>query len=64
MKYEDDGPKSLRTTNSAKWIFLIYIPVSIHELFHISDVIRLWDSLFADEKRFDFLIQVACAMLM
>ena len=28
----------------------------------IPDVIRVWDSLFADEKRFDFLIYVCCAM--
>ena len=28
------------------------------------DVLRIWDSLFADEKRFRFLICVACAMLM
>lgn len=28
------------------------------------DVIRIWDSLFADEKRFAFLIHVCCAMLM
>ncbi|KAM7426267.1 hypothetical protein ABFA07_022427 [Porites harrisoni] len=30
--------------------------------FFISDVIRVWDSLFADEKRFEFLIYVCCAM--
>ena len=28
------------------------------------DVIRIWDSLFADEKRFAFLIHLCCAMLM
>lgn len=32
--------------------------------FFISDVIRVWDSLFADEKRFEFLIYVCCAMHM
>lgn len=30
----------------------------------VTDVIRVWDSLFADEKRFDFLIYVCCAMHM
>ena len=27
------------------------------------DILRLWDSLFADEERFKFLIYVATAML-
>ncbi|CAK7290199.1 TBC1 domain family member 13 [Vulpes lagopus] len=32
--------------------------------FLLPDVIRIWDSLFADDNRFDFLLLVCCAMLM
>lgn len=32
--------------------------------FVLPDVIRIWDSLFADSNRFDFLLLVCCAMLM
>ncbi|XDB55656.1 PREDICTED: TBC1 domain family member 13 isoform X2 [Capra hircus] len=31
--------------------------------FVLPDVIRIWDSLFADSSRFDFLLLVCCAML-
>ncbi|XP_070310069.1 TBC1 domain family member 13 isoform X2 [Odocoileus virginianus] len=31
--------------------------------FVLPDVIRIWDSLFADSNRFDFLLLVCCAML-
>ena len=31
--------------------------------FILPDVIRLWDSLFSDPDRFDFLLHVCCAML-
>ncbi|XP_048200183.1 TBC1 domain family member 13 isoform X2 [Perognathus longimembris pacificus] len=31
--------------------------------FLLPDVIRIWDSLFADDSRFDFLLLVCCAML-
>ncbi|XP_044782362.1 TBC1 domain family member 13 isoform X2 [Bubalus bubalis] len=31
--------------------------------FLLPDVIRIWDSLFADSNRFDFLLLVCCAML-
>ena len=31
---------------------------------HIPEVIRIWDSLFADENRFDFLIFLCAAMIM
>jgi len=41
-----------------RWITLL-----LSQEFNLPDVIRLWDSLFADPDRFDFLIQVCCAML-
>ena len=30
----------------------------------LPDTIRLWDSLFADDRRFEFLGYVCCAILM
>ncbi|XP_064616309.1 TBC1 domain family member 13-like [Liolophura sinensis] len=41
-----------------RWITLL-----LSQEFQLPDVLRVWDSLFADEKRFDFLIFVCCAML-
>ena len=38
--------------------------VNVSEIFPFSEVIRIWDSLFADEKRFDFLIFLCAAMIM
>ena len=32
--------------------------------FTLPDVIRIWDSLFADENRFNFLTDVCCAMML
>jgi len=32
--------------------------------FPLPDVLRIWDSLLADQKRFDFLIDLCCAMIM
>lgn len=31
--------------------------------FALPEVLRLWDSLFADPDRFDFLLDVCCAMI-
>ncbi|KAK2182842.1 hypothetical protein NP493_334g03025 [Ridgeia piscesae] len=42
-----------------RWIMLL-----LSQEFPLPDVIRLWDSLLADENRFDFLIDVCCAMLL
>eukprot|EP00794_Sanderia_malayensis_P015915 gene15915-17515_t len=42
-----------------RWITLL-----LSQEFNLPDVIRLWDSLFSDSNRFDFLIHVCCAMLM
>ncbi|KAJ7334365.1 hypothetical protein OS493_014676 [Desmophyllum pertusum] len=42
---------------SFRWLTLL-----LSQEFALPDVIRVWDSLFADEKRFDFLIYVCCAM--
>ncbi|KAM8934445.1 TBC1 domain family member 13 isoform 1-T1 [Pelodytes ibericus] len=41
-----------------RWLTLL-----LSQEFVLPDVIRIWDSLFADEKRFDFLMKVSCAML-
>jgi hypothetical protein len=41
-----------------RWLTLL-----LSQEFFLPDVIRLWDSLFADEHRFDFLIHICCAML-
>ncbi|XP_018096531.1 TBC1 domain family member 13 isoform X3 [Xenopus laevis] len=41
-----------------RWLTLL-----LSQEFVLPDVIRIWDSLFADEKRFDFLLMVSCAML-
>ncbi|CAH3024842.1 unnamed protein product, partial [Porites evermanni] len=42
---------------SFRWLTLL-----LSQEFALPDVIRVWDSLFADEKRFEFLIYVCCAM--
>ncbi|KAK9886778.1 hypothetical protein WA026_018431 [Henosepilachna vigintioctopunctata] len=43
---------------SFRWITLL-----LSQEFPLPDVLRIWDSLFSDEKRFDFLINVCCAMI-
>ncbi|GFO09533.1 TBC1 domain family member 13-like [Plakobranchus ocellatus] len=42
-----------------RWITLL-----LSQEFHLPDVLRIWDSLFSDPNRFDFLIYLCCAMLM
>ncbi|MGH0132600.1 UNVERIFIED_CONTAM: hypothetical protein FKN15_040751 [Acipenser sinensis] len=41
-----------------RWLTLL-----LSQEFLLPDVIRIWDSLFSDQERFDFLILVCCAML-
>jgi len=41
-----------------RWITLL-----LSQEFILPDVIRLWDSLFSDPDRFEFLLHVCCAML-
>lgn len=41
-----------------RWITLL-----LSQEFILPDVIRLWDSLFSDPNRFDFLLYICCAML-
>lgn len=41
-----------------RWLTLL-----LSQEFPLPDVLRIWDSLLADDKRFKFLICVACAML-
>ncbi|BFZ05703.1 hypothetical protein BsWGS_08742 [Bradybaena similaris] len=42
-----------------RWITLL-----LSQEFELPDVLRIWDSLFADSNRFEFLQFVCCAMLM
>ena len=44
---------------SLRWIMLL-----LSQEFLLPDVLRLWDSFLADEKRFKFLIYFCCAMIM
>ncbi|KAG8193385.1 hypothetical protein JTE90_012187 [Oedothorax gibbosus] len=44
---------------SFRWITLM-----LSQEFPLPDVIRVWDSLFSDERRFQFLICVCCAMIL
>uniref|UniRef100_A0A671TCD6 TBC1 domain family member 13 n=1 Tax=Sinocyclocheilus anshuiensis TaxID=1608454 RepID=A0A671TCD6_9TELE len=41
-----------------RWLTLL-----LSQEFLLPDVIRIWDSLFSDQERFEFLIPVCCAML-
>lgn len=43
---------------SFRWLTLL-----LSQEFALPDVLRIWDSLFSDEKRFDFLIHTCCAMI-
>lgn len=42
-----------------RWITLL-----LSQEFALPEVLRIWDSLLSDPKRFDFLIDLACAMIM
>lgn len=44
---------------SFRWLTLL-----LSQEFELPDVLRLWDSLFSDTNRFEFLLYVCCAMLM
>ncbi|XP_066934320.1 TBC1 domain family member 13-like [Clytia hemisphaerica] len=57
--YDDLSKKGMKPQFFAfRWITLL-----LSQEFYLPDVIRLWDSLFADQKRFDFLLYVCLAML-
>jgi TBC1 domain family member 13 len=43
---------------SFRWLSLL-----LSQEFDLPDVLRLWDSILADENRFDYLIYVCCAMI-
>jgi len=43
---------------SFRWLTLL-----LSQEFNLPDILRIWDSLFADERRFDFLIYVCSAMI-
>lgn len=42
-----------------RWLTLL-----LSQEFPLPDVMRIWDSLFADENRFSFLIHICCAMIL
>lgn len=44
---------------SFRWLTLL-----LSQEFPLPDVMRIWDSLFADESRFNFLIHICCAMIL
>lgn len=41
-----------------RWLTLL-----LSQEFPLPDVVRIWDAIFADENRFQFLIQFCCAMI-
>ena len=43
---------------SLRWLTLL-----LSQEFELPDVLRLWDSLFADAERFQFLLYFCCAMI-
>ncbi|XP_058463666.1 TBC1 domain family member 13 [Malaya genurostris] len=43
---------------SFRWLTLL-----LSQEFPLPDVLRIWDSVFADEKRYEFLVKVCCAMI-
>lgn len=43
---------------SFRWLTLI-----LSQEFPLPDVVRIWDSVFADDHRFDFLVRICCAMI-
>ncbi|XP_011868243.1 PREDICTED: TBC1 domain family member 13 isoform X1 [Vollenhovia emeryi] len=44
---------------SFRWLTLL-----LSQEFPLPDVMRIWDSLFADDNRFSFLIHICCAMIL
>ncbi|KRG05801.1 TBC1 domain family member 13 isoform X2 [Drosophila mojavensis] len=44
---------------SFRWINLL-----LSQEFPLPDVLRIWDSIFSDENRFDFLIKICCSMIL
>ncbi|EDV39702.1 uncharacterized protein Dana_GF10155 [Drosophila ananassae] len=44
---------------SFRWLTLL-----LSQEFPLPDVLRIWDSVFSDEHRFDFLIKICCSMML
>ncbi|KAH8257344.1 hypothetical protein KR038_007471, partial [Drosophila bunnanda] len=44
---------------SFRWLTLL-----LSQEFPLPDVLRIWDSVFSDEHRFDFLIRICCSMIL
>ncbi|KAL4689409.1 hypothetical protein H8959_012200 [Pygathrix nigripes] len=62
LQIDKDVSKS-RTSSPSSFAFR-WLTLLLSQEFLLPDVIRIWDSLFADDNRFDFLLLVCCAMLM
>lgn len=41
-----------------RWLTLL-----LSQEFPLPDVVRIWDAIFADDNRFQFLVQFCCAMI-
>lgn len=41
-----------------------WLSVLLAREFTLPDLIRIWDSLFADKRRFSFLLHICCAMIL
>ncbi|KAH8301125.1 hypothetical protein KR018_002615, partial [Drosophila ironensis] len=44
---------------SFRWLTLL-----LSQEFPLPDVLRIWDAVFSDEHRFDFLIKICCSMIL
>lgn len=53
--------------NFTVWILSTYIfrwlTLLLSQEFSLPEVLRIWDSLFSDSRRFSFLIDICCAMI-
>ncbi|XP_014669865.1 PREDICTED: TBC1 domain family member 13-like isoform X2 [Priapulus caudatus] len=66
LQLHDPDVGSLMVTQDLKpqYFSFRWLTLLLSQEFPMPDVIRVWDSLFADSKRFDFLIDVCLAMLL
>lgn len=56
--------RGLITVHFKEWFtFFRWLTLLLSQEFDLPDILRIWDSLFADPKRFDFLIYVCTAMI-
>jgi len=55
--------QSIQITLNSDWIGFRWITLLLSQEFDLPDVLRLWDSFFGDEKRFEYLLHTCVAML-